>query len=101
MIASLSIDRTAMAKLLALAQHRNEPEAVLTQVVPSRFEDRLGNIRNVHGRDRFLYGHRAHARSQGRSRQCGVVGQVFAVQDLLIPRAKGAARHPAASRRRS
>jgi nitrate/nitrite transport system substrate-binding protein len=53
LIASLSSDRTAMAKLLAPQQYLNQPEAVLTQVLTGKFDDGLGNTRNVPDRANF------------------------------------------------
>jgi nitrate/nitrite transport system substrate-binding protein len=53
LIASISSDRTAMAKLLAPAQYLNQPETVLAQVFTGRFDDGLGNTRNVPDRANF------------------------------------------------
>ena len=51
--ASVSSDRSAMAKLLAPTQFLNQPEAVLTQVLTGKFPDGLGNNRSVPDRAMF------------------------------------------------
>ena len=43
-------NRELIAKVIAPAQYRNQPEAVLNQVLTGKFSDGLGNIKTVPGR---------------------------------------------------
>ncbi|AKJ30386.1 CmpA/NrtA family ABC transporter substrate-binding protein [Caldimonas brevitalea] len=52
-IASVSTDRTRMAKLIAPPAYLNQPEAVVAQVLTGEYPDGLGNIRKVPDRAIF------------------------------------------------
>jgi len=53
LVASVSIDRTTIAKLISPAAYLNQPEAVVAQVLTGKFPDGLGNMRSVPDRAMF------------------------------------------------
>jgi len=53
LVASVSIDRSDIAKLIAPPAYLNQPEEVVKQVLTGKFPDGLGNVRSVPDRAHF------------------------------------------------